>query len=130
LSRAVIRDIVIPIVERTMWHNSSYARRRATLIQDPNLEMFMEEEMRRYFGVIGANECQHLREQLEEAYKNDPYAFEQLVKHLLRKFVKLSIKVRSAKKSRESRELGRLREGPPDRFSEMDKRSNLPECYR
>jgi len=130
LSRAVIRDIVIPIVERIMWHNNNYAIWRTTLIRDPNLEAFMEEEMRRYFGIIGANECQHLREQLEEAYKNDPYAFEQLVERLVRKFVKLSIKIRSAKKSHEPKMLRRLREEPPDRFTELRKRSNLPKCYR
>lgn len=68
------------------------------VIQDPNLEEFLEEELRRRFGVIGANDCQHLREQLEEAKRNDPYAFEQLIKRLLSQYVNLSVKLRNAKK--------------------------------
>jgi hypothetical protein len=51
--------------------------------------------------VIGANGCQHLREQLEEAKRNDPYAFEQLLRRLLTMYVKLSVKIRTAKKLQE-----------------------------
>lgn len=63
-------------------------------IEDEKLEEFLEEEMRKYFGVIGANECQHLREQLEEARKNDPDAFEFFIKMLLDKYLKLAIRLR------------------------------------
>ncbi len=130
MSRAIIQDIVLPIVERIIGHTNYYATHRTPLVRDPTLETFLEEEMRRYFGVIGANDCQHLKEQLEEAYKNDPYAFEQLIENLLRKFIKLSLKIRTARKPRKSRELRRIREGPPDRFSHLRKKSNLPQCYR
>ena len=130
MSRTVIRDIVIPIVEKIMLQNRHHTNFRPSMIRDLNLESFLEEEMRRYFGVIGANGCQHLREQLEEAYKNDPYAFEQFVEHLLKKYIQLSLKIRSAIKSRKHKELRRLGEGPPDRFSELRRRSNLPQCYR
>ena len=92
---------------------SSY---RPVELRDENLEEFLEEEMRRYFGVIGANGCQHLKEQLEEAKKNDPYAFEYFLRQLLKKYAKLAVKLRKGKK-REN-EL----EGPPDRFSEQRKR--------
>lgn len=100
MSRAVIRDIVIPIVEKIMREQRLLSTFRSPLIRDPNLEEFLEEEMRRNFGVIGANECQHLREQLEMARKNDPYAFEFLIKELVKRYVKLAAKIRSAKKLR------------------------------
>jgi hypothetical protein len=110
LSRIVIRDIVLPVVEKIMREQKYYTGYGSGFIEDPRLEEFLQEEMRRHFGVIGANECQHLKEQLEEAKKNDPYAFEYLLKRLLDKYVKLSVKLRCAKKSEK---------GPPDRFSEL-----------
>ena len=116
MSRRVIRDIVIPIVEKIMSQQRFSTGFRHTIIRDPNLEEFLEEEIRRYFGVIGANECQHLREQLEEAKKNDPYSFEYLLRQLLNKYVKLATKIRHAEK------LKKLEEGPPDRFSELRRR--------
>lgn len=125
MSRRVIRDVVIPIVERIMSQQMYYSRNRfyrRPIIQDPNLEEFLEEEMRRRFGVIGANGCQHLREQLEEAKRNDPYAFEFLIRELLKKYVKLATKIRQAKKLKE------LERGPPDRFSEL--RKKYPYYYR
>ena len=104
MSRTVIRDIVIPIVERIMW-SSRYPRRRygTPTVRDPHLEEFLEEMMRRHFGVIGANDCQHLKEQLEEAVRNDPYAFEHLIKKLLERYVKLATKLRSAKKLKKTK---------------------------
>jgi len=119
LSRMVIRDIVIPIVEKITQQgfHDGFQRR---IIQDPNLEDFLEEEMRRRFGVIGANECQHLREQLEEAKKNDPFAFEFLISQLLERYVRLAVKIRSAKKLKEPEK------GPPDRFSELLRRKYTP----
>ena len=118
MSRRVIRDIVIPIVEKIMWQQRLYTGYRRPIVQDPNLEEFLEEEMRRRFGVIGANACQHLREKLEEAKKNDPYAFEFLISQLLEKYVKLATKIRSAKK------LKKLEKGPPDRFLELRRKYN------
>ena len=53
--------------------------------------------MQRWFGVIGADGCQYLREKLEEAKKNDPFEFEQLIRELLRKFVKLQVMLRQAR---------------------------------
>jgi len=119
LSRMVIRDIVIPIVEKIV-QQGFYDGFQRRVIQDPDLEDFLEEEMRRRFGVIGANECQHLREQLEEARKNDPYAFEFLISQLLEKYVRLAVKIRSAKKLKE------VEKGPPDRFSELLRRKHSP----
>lgn len=103
MSRLVIRDVVLPIVQRIMWASGPYRSIGHPIIQDHNLEEFLEEELRRYFGVIGANGCQHLREQLEEAKRNDPYAFEQLLRRLLTMYVKLSVKIRTAKKLQERR---------------------------
>lgn len=118
MSRTVIHDIVLPIVSRIMAEEGYLSSYRPVEIRDENLEEFLEEEMRRYFGVIGANGCQHLKEQLEEAKKNDPYAFEYLLRQLVKKYVKFAVKVRKAK-TRES-EI----QGPPDRFSEQRKRYN------
>lgn len=116
MSRKVIRDVVIPIVEKMMQQHRPYSHYRRPVILDLNLEEFLEEEMRRHFGVIGANECQHLREQLEEAKKNDPYAFEYLIRKLLDRYLKLAAKIRYARKTK------KLKKGPPDRFSELWKR--------
>ena len=118
MSRTVIHDIVIPIVQRIM-DREGIGGPRSTVIQDPILEEFLEEAMRMHFGVIGANDCQHLREQLEEAIKNDPYAFKFLVNRLLEKYVKLAAKIRQAKKTRI------VEQGPPDRFSEQRRTYNL-----
>lgn len=110
MSRQIIRDIVIPIVAKIM-SEQGFLNWRAQILDD-QLEEFLEEEMRRRFAVSGANECQHLKEQLEEALKNDPYAFEFVAKRILEKYVKLAAKLRGAKR------LEKL-EGPPDRFSEL-----------
>jgi len=114
MSRRVIRDIVIPIVANIMRQEGHYALRPT--IRDQHLEEFLEEEMRRHFGVIGADGCQHLREQLEEAKKNDPFAFEFLIRALVKKYGTLATKIRDAEK------LKKLEEGPPDRFSELRRR--------
>lgn len=118
LSRQVVRDIVVPIIEKIMREQGFFPTYRPHVIHDPRLEEFLEEEMRRHFGIMGANECQHLREQLEEAKKNDPYAFEYLLKQLLDKYVKLSVKLRQVKKLD-------VLEGPPDRFSKLRKKYPL-----
>lgn len=110
MSRQIIRDIVIPVVVKIM-REQGYLFGHVSILDD-QLEEFLEEEMRRRFAVSGANECQHLKEQLEEALKNDPYAFEFVTKRILEKYVKLATKLRQAKR------LEKL-EGPPDRFSEL-----------
>lgn len=116
MSRIVIRNIVVPIVSRIMVEDGYLSGYRRFDIRDEHLEEYLEEAMRRRFGVIGSNGCQHLREQLEEAKKNDPYAFEFLVRQLVQKYVKLTTKIRYGK------ELEDLEKGPPDRFSELRKR--------
>ena len=123
MSRSVIRDIVVPIVSKIMVEDGYFSPHRRLEVRDEHLEEFLEEAMRRRFGVIGSNGCQHLREQLEEAKKNDPYSFEFLIRRLLEKYVKLSAKIRCAK------ELEDLEEGPPDRFSELRKKY-LRHCLR
>ena len=123
MSRTVIQDLVIPFVEKIIWQQRLWNTYRRAIIRDPTFEDFMEEELRRRFGVIGANDCQHLKEQLEEAKKNDPYAFEFLIKQLLEKYVKLAVKIRSAKK------LKRVEKGPPDRFSELRRKYNPYSLY-
>jgi hypothetical protein len=115
---------VIPIIEKIIQQEGYYASYGSPIIQDQNLEEFLEEELRRRFGVIGANECQHLKEQLEQAKENDPYAFEFLIRELLNKYVKLIAKIRHAKKLKE------LEDGPPDRFSELRKKYKLLGYYR
>ncbi|MEM3731882.1 MAG: hypothetical protein QXE74_08985 [Candidatus Bathyarchaeia archaeon] len=118
MSRTVIVDVVIPIVSKIMAEEGYVNPFWPIEIRDEKFIEFLEEEMRRHFGVIGSNGCQHLKEQLEEAKKNDPFAFEYLVKQLLRKYVKLSVMLRKAKKTE-----GEL-EGPPDRFAEFRRRYN------
>jgi hypothetical protein len=118
MSRTVIHDVVLPIVSSIMAKEGFFGSYRPVDIRDQNLEEFLEEQMRRYFGVIGANGCQHLKEQLEEAKKNDPYAFEYLLRQLLRKYVQLQVRLRKAKLKEDALQ------GPPDRFSEQRKRYN------
>jgi hypothetical protein len=112
MSRIVIRDIIIPIITKILREEGYVTPYGTFSMADEHLEQFLEEEMRRHFGVIGANECQHLREQLEEAKKNDPYAFEFLLRQLLAKYVKMQVKVRQLKKQP-------ILQGPPDRFAEQ-----------
>ncbi|HEY4675169.1 MAG TPA: hypothetical protein VIH48_03850 [Candidatus Bathyarchaeia archaeon] len=116
MSRGIIHDIVIPIVSKMMVEEGYFTPYRALDIRDENLEEFLEEEMRRHFGVIGANDCQHLKEQLEEAKKNDPHSFEFLIRQLVRKYVKLTVNVRNAEHLKD------MESGPPDRFAEMRRR--------
>jgi len=116
MSREVIRDIVIPVVSKIMVEEGYIHPYRPFDVRDEHLEEFLEEELRRRFGVIGSNGCQHLREQLEEAKKNDPYAFEFLIKQLVKKYVNLATRIRSAEK------LKKLEIGPPDRFLEQLKK--------
>jgi hypothetical protein len=118
MSRTIIHDVVIPIVQKIM-AQEGIGGPWSTVVQDPNLEEFLEEAMRMYFGVIGANDCQHLREQLEQAMKNDPYAFEFLVKRLLEKYTKLAVRIRSVQKT------STVEQGPPDRFSEQRRNYRL-----
>jgi len=113
MSRQIIHDIVIPIVTKIMHEDGYLAPYRNYTVGDEQLEEFLEEQMRRMFGVIGANGCQHLKEQLEEARKNDPYAFEYVLRQLVKKYVKLQVKVRQIKKKQTGPE------GPPDRFAEQ-----------
>lgn len=110
LSRTVIRDIVIPLVSKILIKDGFIDQYRTFHFRDRHLEEFLEEEMRRRFGVIGSNGSQHLRRQLEEAEKNDPYALEFLIRELLEKYVRLAITIRK-------HEI--VAGGPPDRFSEL-----------
>jgi len=112
MSRTVMQDIVIPIVARVLAEDRYLTPLGAFNIRDPALEEFLEEELRRRFGVIGANDCQNLREQPKEAMRNDPYAFDFVIRQLLEKYVKIATKIRSAKKLKEEN-------GPPDRFLEL-----------
>jgi hypothetical protein len=116
VSGQVIHDVVIPIVSRIMI-DGGYASPHGMLdIRDAKLEEYLEEQLRRRFGVIGANGCQHLKEQLDEAKKNDPYEFQQLLKQLLEKYVKLEVQMRRAEEEK------KLDNGPPDRFLEQRKK--------
>jgi hypothetical protein len=119
VSREVIRDIVVPIVARILHDDGYFTPYRTFVLADENLEQFLEEEMRRQFSVIGANGCQHLKEQLEEAKKNDPYEFEYLLRQLVQKYVKLQIKIRQAKKRQNDLS------GPPDRFQPQRRKSSV-----
>ena len=124
MSNGVIQDIVIPIVEKIM-HEDGYLTpyHRTYAVRDEQLEQFLEEEMRRMFGVIGANGCQHLKEQLEEAKKNDPYAFEYVLRLALSKYVNLQVKMRQMKKQHTKQQTDP--QGPPDRFARQRKKYNL-----
>lgn len=122
MSRRVVRDVVIPIVSKIMREEGYFTRYGRFSIRDRRLEDFLEEEMRRHFGVIGSNGCQHLREQLEEAKKNDPYSFQFLIKRLVNRYIKLSAKIKYAKRLKKIEE---VEEGPPDRFSELRKEDRL-----
>jgi len=113
VSGQVIHDVVIPIVSRIMIDGGYTSSHGMVDIRDARLEEYLEEQLRRRFGVIGANGCQHLKEQLEQAKKNDPYEFQQLLKGLLEKYVQLEVKLRRAEEEK------KLENGPPDRFLEQ-----------
>lgn len=113
MSGQVIHDVVIPIVSRIMIDGGYTSSHGMVDIRDVRLEEYLEEQLRRRFGVIGANGCQHLKEQLEQAKKNDPYEFQQLLKGLLEKYVQLEVKLRRAEEEK------KLENGPPDRFLEQ-----------
>jgi hypothetical protein len=119
VSRQIIQDIVIPIVARIMADDGYMSSREMFDLRDPVLEEFLEEELRRRFGIVGANGCQHLKEQLEQARKNDPFEFDQIVRQILEKYVKLQVKIRHPRKAME------LEDGPPDRFSKQRRRYPL-----
>ena len=123
MSRSAIRAVVIPVVTKIMVEERHLNPHLRYDVRDEHLEEFLEEELRRRFGVIGSNGCQHLRQQLEQAKKNDPYAFEFTVKQLLKKYVNLAVKIRRAKK------LKKIREGPPDRFKELREKRKLLDYY-
>jgi hypothetical protein len=118
MSDQVIRDIVIPIVTRIMREDGYFTPYGSYSVRDEQLEKFLEEEMRRMFGVIGADGCQHLKEQLEMARKNDPYSFEYVLRQALRKYVKLRAELKEKKNQT-------LLEGPPDRFAKQRSEYNL-----
>jgi hypothetical protein len=104
MSRIVIHDIVMPIVQKILQQTYSFpGYTHYATIRDIHLEEFLEEELRRHFGVIGANDCQHLREQLSEAKRNDPYSFNLLIRRLINRYVQLQTKLRLAKKLPKSR---------------------------
>jgi hypothetical protein len=117
MSRTIIHTIVIPDVLRVLVEDRVLPKWTPYEIRDENLEEFLEEEMRRAFGVIGANGCQHLEEQIKEAKKNDPFAYDELLRQLLKKYKRISEKMRQAKKNDA--------QGPPDRFAELRKRFPL-----
>jgi len=119
VSGQVIHDVVIPIMSRIMTDGGYVSPLGMLDIRDPRLEEYLEEQLRRRFGVIGADGCQHLKEQLEQAKKNDPYEFRQLLKQLLEKYVNLEIKMRHAEEEK------KLENGPPDRFREQRKKYPL-----
>nr|MDO8134474.1 hypothetical protein [Candidatus Njordarchaeum guaymaensis] len=119
MSRTVITDIVIPVVSKILADAGFPGLYGQVEVRDENLEEYLEEEMRRLFGVIGADRCQHLKEQLEEAKKNDPFAFEHLLKQLLTKYVKMQIMLRQARDKKDESV------DPPDRFAEQRRRYNM-----
>lgn len=123
MSNQVIHDVVISIVSRIMI-DGGYASSRGMLdIRDARLEEYLEEQLRRRFGVIGTNGCQHMKEQLDQAKKNDPYEFQQLLKRLLEEYVKLEVKLRRAEEEK------KLENGPPDRFLEQRKKYPVLEYH-
>ena len=123
MSRQIIHDVVIPIISVIMG-DDGYFNPIGVDIRDQQLEEFLEEELRRRFGVIGADDCQHLKEQLEQAKKNDPFEFNETLRLLLEKYVKLQARLRRAEKMKE------LEKGPPDRFMLQRKKHPLPDPYQ
>jgi len=84
VSRRIIIDLIIPIVERMMSGITGDAD-----IRDPHLEKFLEDELRAMYGVAGGNNCELLRTVLEDERKRDPTKFNAVIKKLIQKYVKL-----------------------------------------
>ncbi len=64
MSRQIIQDVVIPIMTRIIADGGYISIHGMLDVRDARLEEYLEEQLRRRFGVIGADGCQHLKEQL------------------------------------------------------------------
>jgi hypothetical protein len=84
ISRRIIRDIIIPIVERMMSRDIGDAD-----IRDPDLEKYLEDELRAMYGVAGGNNCELLRTVLEDARRRDSARFNETIKKLVQNYVRL-----------------------------------------
>ena len=103
MSRLVIHDIVIPIVARILERERYISG--FSVIEDRNLEEFLEEELKLTFSLCGsASFCEKLKEALEQRLREDPKAVEVLIKNLVMKYVKLKTAIKA---------------GPPDRFQKQ-----------
>ena len=121
MSRKVIRDIVMPIIQKILNAYGVFDSGHHIDLQDESLEGFLEEELQKRFGIIGKEgNCEQLEQLLVEAKKSNPVEFELIIEQLLQKYIKLRLtinKIRNKKK-----------EGPPDRLKKM--REKAKEVWR
>ena len=89
MSRKVIQDLIIPLVERIASKLTG-----GMDIRDPHLESYLEEQLKAIFGLAGSNSCPMLRTYLEDARRRDPQKFEDLIRRLVKDYFKLRTVVR------------------------------------
>ena len=98
MSRKVIHDIVIPIVQRLLSMNKLYGEAfsehsHEVSIEDQRLEEFLEAQLIREFQVAGevGGRCAQLEFLIKEYMQRDPVGFEQLIERLLNLYIKLRL---------------------------------------
>ena len=98
MSRKVIHDIIIPIVQRLLSMNKLYGEAFSegihdVSIDDKNLEEFLEAQLIREFQVAGevGGRCAQLEFLIKEYMQRDPLGLEQLIERLLNLYIKLRL---------------------------------------
>lgn len=122
MSRRIIRNIVIPILQRMLERHRILGGWHGDILGDERLEEWLEKRLSGFFGVQlqeREGHCLELEERISEALRSDPEGFRKLLEKLLADYV--SETLRDVDKDEEvKRLLERLKErGPPDRLREQ-----------
>ena len=91
MSIKIIQRLVIPVVERMTNIMGD------TFIEDVELEKFLLNELCAMFGLAGGNNCEMLEAALEDARNRDPVKFNEMIRKLVEKYLKLRDSVRPVK---------------------------------
>lgn len=112
MSRKVIRDLIIPIVQKLMRSYGYFSGAHQIVLKDQRLEEYLEEQLSLYYGIIGKyGECEFLEQLLKEARQINPLEFELLIEQLVNQYITLRLQL-------EGKE-GKRTDGPPDRLKTL-----------
>lgn len=134
MSRQVIITDIIPLV---VWHLNRMGINLSseTHIRDETLIAFFDEELEKNFSICGsADHCEELKVAIKEARERDEEGFQEYIKLLLDRYIKLQTKLRGAKKLSKNKPLIKQLvkattdgkgEGsqPPDRLTDFRKKN-------